>query len=210
MNEKKARFVTLEGIDRCGKSTQSRLLKRNLDRHGINCLLTSEPGGAGALGSALRELLLNPTIERDEVTAAMLFSADRHEHVKATIQTALDNNRWVVCDRYVDSTFAYQGGGGSVPMELLQQLSTIATRGLMPDLTVLLSLDAAKRSKRNPKLDYYDRGLADFDTKISGAFDELAIKEPKRFVVIDGSQSIDIISTQIFSVIKKRFLTDKT
>lgn len=210
MTTPRGRFISFEGIDRCGKSTQARLLKRTLDGlDDITCLLTSEPGGSGEFGSALRELILDPSLERDEVTATLLFSADRHEHVVKTIKPALDEGRWVICDRYIDSTAAYQGGGGQVPFELIDQLAAIATAGLMPDLTILLELDSEKRQKRSPKLDYYDQGSTDYDDRVNDTFARLAQEQPERFLVLDGSQEIQTIAKQIYSVVKKRFLQNR-
>lgn len=206
----RGRFISFEGIDRCGKSTQARLLKRSLDSYAdITCLLTAEPGGSGELGSALRKIVLDPAIERDEITATLLFSADRHEHVVKTIKPTLDQGRWVISDRYVDSTLAYQGGGGKVPIKLITDLTQIATVGLMPDLTVLLELDSDKRSKRSPKLDYYDQGSNEYDQRVTAVFAALAEQEPERFLVLDGSQDIQTIAKQIMSVVKKRFLNER-
>ncbi len=205
MNSKRGKLITFEGIDRCGKTTQARLLKRNLDQLGTKCLLTSEPGSSGQLGKALRELLLDPGIERDEVTASLLFAADRHEHIKKVIKPALESGRWVLCDRFADSTLAYQGGGGNVAKSILNTLAEIAVGDCKPDLTFLLTLDTNKRSKRSPKLDYYDQGRKSFEQRVANAFDQLAEKEPERFVVIAGDQPIQRISKQILQAVIERF-----
>ena len=206
MSETKSRFITFEGIDRCGKTTQANLLKRNLGRLGIRCLVTAEPGGSGALGAALRELLMDPNLDRDEVTAALMFSADRHEHVLKIIAPTLEKGTWVICDRFTDSTNAYQGAGGNVDEGLLSHLNEVACRGLTPDLTVLLLIDTDKRSKRNPKLDYYDQGRKSFDLRISAAFERFAKEEPDRFLVLDGSKPIQEIADTILAEVNSRFL----
>ena len=203
----RGKFITFEGIDRSGKSTQSAVLKRNLDTAGIRCMKTAEPGGSGELGLALRELLLNPDIERDEVTATMLFMADRHEHVKKIIQPTLDKGNWVICDRFLDSTTAYQGGGGNVDRELLATLNKVACRGLAPDLTVLLDIDFDKRYKRSPKLDYYDQGRKSYELRVSKAFKEIAAGEPERFLVVDAAKSVDEVGDEIMAEVSRRFLT---
>ena len=206
MNSKRGRFITFEGIDRCGKTTQVRLLKRNLERiGGANCLLTFEPGGAGKLGQAIRKLLLDPDIERDEVTASLLFAANRYEHVKKIIKPSLVAGRWVLCDRFIDSTYAYQGSGG-VPRELLRTIVDIAMDGCVPDLTVLLTLNSDKRAKRSPRLDYYDQGKKSFEQRVATAFEQLAAEAPDRFIVIDGDQPRQRISKQIMQEVSKRFL----
>ena len=204
-NQEPGKFITFEGIDRSGKSTQSRLLKRNLDSLKVNALLTSEPGGSNQIGSQMRQLILDPSIERTEITAALLFSADRYEHVEKKIKPALKSGRWVISDRFADSTIAYQGGGGQVDMELLRYLANVSTAGLEPDLTILLDLEVEKRTKRNPKFDYYDRGNMDFDVEVLEKFKQLAKENPTRFVIIEADQDIQVIATQIFSLVKKRF-----
>lgn len=202
----KSRFITFEGIDRCGKTTQAKLLKRNLGRLGVRCLVTAEPGGSGALGASIRDLLMDPDVERDEVTAAMMFCADRHEHVLKIIAPTLEKGIWVISDRFADSTMAYQGAGGNVDTGLLKQLNDVACRGIVPDLTVLLLIDTQKRAKRNPKLDYYDRGQTSYDLRVSAAFDSIAKDEPGRFLVIDGSKPIQEISDIIIGEIQERFI----
>ena len=208
MKKQKARFIVFEGIDRCGKTTQAKLLKRNLGRIGIRCLATAEPGGSGALGAAIRELLMDPDMERDETTAAMMFSADRHEHVLKIIAPTLKKGIWVISDRFSDSTKAYQGAGGNVDMELLETLNTVACRGIVPDLTILLPIDIDNRAKRNPKLDYYDRGRKSYDLRISGAFEAMAKKHPERYLVVDANRPIEEIEEKIFVEIKKRFIDE--
>ena len=205
MTDQPSRFITFEGIDRCGKTTQAKLLKRNLGQLGIRCLVTAEPGGSGTLGNTLRDVLLNPDISRHEVTASLLFSADRYEHVKNIIVPTLEKGIWVISDRFADSTIAYQGAGGNVDMELLRYLTEVATQGTKPDLTILLQLDSEKRTKRNPKLDYYDQGRTSFELRVSSCFAKLAQEEPERFLVIDSSLPIAEVAELIMTAIKKRF-----
>lgn len=201
----RGRFITFEGIDRCGKSTQSQELKRNLTRLGTRCLVTAEPGGSGDLGTTLRSILLDPNIERDEITSALLFNADRREHVHKVILPSLAKGMWVICDRFYDSTFAYQGAGGNVAMDLLAQLNQIVCGELKPDLTVLLCLDPEMRVKRSPKLDYYDRGRASYEKRIVKCFEQRAAAEPDRIKAFDGSLPVKEVADQILAEVRARF-----
>ena len=199
------RFITFEGIDRCGKSTQSQELKRSLTKLGTRCLVTAEPGGSGDLGSMLRDILLDPNVERDEITSALLFNADRHEHVQKIILPSLEKGLWVICDRFYDSTFAYQGAGGNVDKELLEQLNQISCGGLVPDLTILLCLNPELRVKRSPKLDFYDQGRKSYEKRIVKCFEKRARDEPDRIKVFDGSLPIKEVSAQILAEVTARF-----
>lgn len=205
MSGGRGRFITFEGIDRCGKTTQAKLLKRSLIEAGIRSIVTAEPGGSGSLGAALRGLLMDPDIERDEVTAALMFSADRHEHVLKIIAPALEKGDWVICDRFADSTLAYQGAGGNVDESLLRQLSDVACRGIVPELTVLLRIDTERRAKRNPKLDYYDQGRKSFDLRVSEAYERMAEAEPGRFFAVDGNKPIEELAGEILAEVRRRF-----
>ena len=203
-----SRFITFEGIDRCGKSTQSKELKRKLDQIGIRCIVTAEPGGSGEIGTIIRDALLNPQLERTEITAALLFNADRHEHVKKIIEPTLAKGIWVICDRFYDSTLAYQGAGGNVDKEVLEQLNNLACGELKPDLTILLELDPEQRFKRSPKLDYYDQGKDEYEAKVTTCFKQLAKEEPQRIMTVDGNAEITEIADIIFNEVKQRFINN--
>lgn len=201
-----SRFITFEGIDRSGKSTQTKQLKRNLDKAGVRCIVTSEPGGSGQIGATIREMLMNPDIKRNEITAALLFNADRHEHVTSIIQPTLAKGIWVICDRFYDSTMAYQGAGGGVDRKFLEDLNRISCGDLRPDMTILLRGDVDHRLLRSPRLDYYDQGHKAFEKRVSKYFDDIATAELDRFVSIDGSGTVEEVGEAIFAEVKHRFL----
>ncbi|MES2200893.1 MAG: dTMP kinase [candidate division FCPU426 bacterium] len=181
-------FITLEGPDGAGKSTQLALLGRALTRLGHKVLLTREPGGSPR-AAAIRRLVLDNKGELSTASELLLFLADRAQHVHDTLLPALEAGKVVLCDRYSDSTFAYQGGGRGYRAPLLRSLDRFASGGLKPQLTLLFDLDAprglgraAKGGRSKP-----DRmealGLA-FHSRVRGEFLKLAAKEPRRIKVI--------------------------
>jgi dTMP kinase len=192
----RGRFISLEGGEGAGKSTQGRLLAEALKARGIEVLLTREPGGTPG-AEAIRELLLHPPgpIASTGWTAeaeALLFAAARADHVARAIRPALEAGRWVVCDRFVDSSRAYQGRAGGVGDEAVVALHGVGSGGLLPDLTLWLEIDPATASDRLSARDGMaadaigGRGEAYHDD-VAGAFARMAEAEPERFVRIDGA-----------------------
>ena len=180
-------FVTLEGIDRAGKSTQAALLAEALN----GALLVREPGGT-PVGERMRELLKDPGVELDPRTELLLFCAARAELVARVIRPAMEDGRDVICDRFVDSTVAYQGVARGLGAEAVASLNAVAVDGCVPDRTVLLRLEQGTAAERGEQrgdfgADRFERERDEFQATIAGAFDELAAAEPQRFVVVDGS-----------------------
>lgn len=189
------RFITLEGGEGAGKSTLARRLAAHLSEQGIPVLLTREPGGsAGA--EAIRALLLNGQ-GFDPVAEAMLMFAARREHVVATIRPALAAGIWVICDRFADSTRAYQCHGQGVPGEVYRRLAELALEGLAPDLTLILDVPPetgiARAASRGAAADRYERLEAGFHAHVRAGFLAIAAAEPRRCAVIDAAQPAEAV-----------------
>ena len=196
------RFIVFEGGEGSGKSTQARLLADDLD-----ALLTRQPGGTPA-GSAIRELLLDPSTTLEPRAEALLMAADRAEHVASVIRPALDAGVDVVCDRYAYSSVAYQGYGRGLPPDEVARLSGWATDDLWPDLVVLLVVDdgvAAARLDR--ELDRFEQAGADFHRRVAEGFAALAEADPSRWAVVDGTGSVEEVADRIRSVVGARLST---
>ncbi len=184
-------FVTLEGIDRSGKTTQAALLR---DALGPGALLLREPGGTDA-GERVRELLKDPDLELDPRAELLLFCAARAELCASVIRPALDEGRDVICDRFVDSTAAYQGAARGLGVELVEGVNEIAIADCRPDLTLLLRIDPAAAEARGQQRlaagaedgsDRFEGEGIDFQRAVASAYDELAARHPDRIVVIDA------------------------
>lgn len=192
-------FVTLEGVDGAGKSTQARLLA---DALGPETVLLREPGGT-AVGERLRDLLKDGSLELTPRAELLLFCAARAELVERVIRPALEAGRDVVCDRYVDSTVAYQGAARGLDRTLIERLNDAAVAGCMPDRTVLLRIApeaAADRAegRGGPRAsDRFEGEGEAFHARIADAFDRMAAAEPERFVVVDGSGSVEQVYARI-------------
>lgn len=187
---KRGRFITLEGIDGAGKSTHVQWLADQLVERGLEVVQTREPGGT-ELGEALRELLLS--MPMDPVTEALLMFAARAENVKEVIEPALARGAWVVCDRFSDATFAYQGGGKGVARELLLELERSALKGLAPDRTFLFDLDpkvARTRLGAARAPDRFERENEEFFSRVRSAYLERAAASAGRVTVIDAELDI--------------------
>ena len=189
-------FITFEGIDGCGKSTQLRLLAGELRVRGMRVVATREPGGT-TLGQKLRAALLDVQEQVDPLAELLVFAADRAQHVRKHLFPALKENEIVLSDRYADATVAYQGAGRGFDSKLIQEIVELATDGLKPDLTLLFDLsvdESAVRtrrrvaSKRTDRLDSEDR---EFHIRVRDAYVEIAKAEPDRFRVIDARGSVN-------------------
>ena len=198
-------FLTVEGVEGAGKSTFIGLLEAELVKRGIPFLRTREPGGC-ALGRQIRPLLLDAAQKVDARAELFLFLADRAQHVADTIRPALARGEWVICDRYADSTIAYQGYGRGMDVELLQSLNDCATGGLWPDITFLLDLPAemglSRALARNGREGLtqsegrFEAEALSFHQRIREGFLARAARWPERFRVLDASQLPEDVAAQ--------------
>jgi dTMP kinase len=191
-------FVTLEGIDRSGKTSQARRLVEAL---GSDALAVREPGGTAA-GERIRELLKDPDASIDPRTEALLFAAARAQLVANVIRPALAEGRVVVCDRYVDSSLAYQGAARGLGVEEVARLNEWATEGLMPDLTILLRLDPGLARARAGKPDRFEDEGADLQRAVAEAYDRLAAADPRRWRRVDASRPVDEVHADVVKLVE--------
>ena len=199
-------FITFEGIDGCGKSTQLRLLASELRVRGLEIVSTREPGGT-TLGKRLRAALLDVEEQVDPLAELLVFAADRAQHVRAVLVPALEANQVVLSDRYADATVAYQGAGRGFKPELITEIVQLATHGLMPDLTLLFDLSVAESavrtrrrvvSKNSDRLDSED---AEFHTRVRNAYLAIAKAEPGRFRVIEAQGSVQQTHAAVMNIV---------
>lgn len=204
------RFITVEGTEGVGKSTNIDFLCRLLKEQGIEIVLTREPGGT-PLAEELRELLLTPREERvSQDTELLLMFAARAQHIENVIRPALERGAWVVSDRFTDATFAYQGGGRGVDIQSIKLLETLVQHDLHPDLTLLLDLDVEvglKRASARSAPDRFEQEKLEFFGKVRSAYLQRAKNEPQRFAVIDAAVPLENVQQQI-SVALSRYLSN--
>lgn len=203
-------FITFEGGEGSGKSTQLRLLANHLRAQGRLVLETREPGGS-ALAEKIRALLLAPDRgPADCVTEALLFAAARRDHVQQTIRPALAAGHFVLCDRFSDSTMAYQGAGRGGPQPALEAIDRAATEGLRPDVTILLDLSAdvglarAKARRGAEAADPFEKADHAFHNRVRNAFLARAAAEPERFCVLDAAGSAEEVAARVFEALAPR------
>jgi len=207
------RFITIEGGEGTGKSTQLALLAKKLNELGIKNTITREPGGSSG-GELIRKILVNGPVDKwQPVTEALLHYAARNEHLKTKILPALKKETWVLCDRFSDSTNVYQGIAQGVPMEIINTLNNIVVEPLKPDLTIILDLPpeiGLKRAKtRGGDGKRYEKMNLLFHKKLRVGFTEIAAKNPKRCVLIDAKPSIKEIAGQINSIVEERLIKNE-
>jgi dTMP kinase len=193
-------FISVEGIDGVGKSTQISLLTEHLEVHGHNVVRTLEPGGT-ELGQEIRHLLLHRKGDVAPRAEALLYAADRAHHVATKVRPALERGDVVITDRYLDSSVAYQGAGRALDAAEVRAISMFAVENLLPDLTILLDLPAeqalARREKTGTEPDRLEREKVEFFEAVRQAFLEMARVEPQRWIVIDADQTPDAMQSQI-------------
>jgi dTMP kinase len=202
-----AAFITFEGIDGCGKSTQMRMLASELRLRGREVVTTREPGGT-PLGTRLRKLLLDTEEQVDPLAELLLYAADRAQHVRTLVRPALDSGHVVLSDRYADATAAYQGAGRGFPSELISELIALATGGLMPDLTLIFDLTvdesqhrSQRRARKGIRQDRLDAEDAAFHARVRDAYLKIAAAEPDRVRVIDASGSVQETHSQVMRIV---------
>jgi dTMP kinase len=202
-------FITFEGSEGCGKSTQVQRLARRLDQLRIPCLVTREPGGT-PIGETIRELLQfaphNSTMTPE--TELLLFEASRSQLVREIIKPTLERGLCVIADRFFDSTTVYQGAARKLDHEMVKRLNAFVVNDCVPDITFVLDVDAATaalRMQKPRKADRMEQQPAEFYERVREAYRELAKREPKRVVLIDGSHDADEIEQEIWQLLRSRF-----
>ena len=194
-------FITFEGVDGCGKTTQIKLLKQYFEGLNRTVLLTREPGAKG-LGEKLREILLNYDGEVSNNCESFLFLADRAQHIDTIIKPAVERGEVVLCDRHTDSTVAYQGYGRGVDKEQINMLNNIATSGLKPDLTFVFDIDIeTSMSRVGKEKDRMESAGTEFFKRVREGYLAIAKSEPDRVKLIDGTKSIDAIHKEVLEII---------
>ncbi|ACO04547.1 thymidylate kinase [Persephonella marina EX-H1] len=200
-------FITFEGIEGAGKSTQSKMLYEYLIKNGKNAVLTREPGGTD-LGKKIREILLNPSKEIfPPVAELMLYEADRNIHVHNIIKPYLNRGFYVISDRFTDSTLAYQGYARGIDIELVERLNDIASEGIKPDITFIIDIpveEGMKRIHRYREKDRIEQEGVDFHKRLREGFLRIAQKERERVVLLDGRKDKEIIFNEILEILRKR------
>jgi len=190
-------LITFEGIEGSGKTTQADLLYAYLQKKGCNVIKTREPGGTG-LGEALRDVLLRKEMRVSPLAELLVFMAVRAQHMEEVISPAMAEGKIVLCDRFVDATYAYQGYGRSIDLGIIETFNRLVTKGVRPNLTILLDCDVDLAFKRklaaNQHMDRFERESLSFHRKIREAYLKLSEEEGKRFFVIEPG--VDIESAQ--------------
>ncbi len=204
---KKSYFITFEGIEGAGKSTQAKMLYQYLKERKIESILTREPGGTD-LGRKIREILLTPTQEIFPPNAElMLYEADRNIHVHNVIKPNLKEGITVICDRFIDSTLAYQGYARGLDIKLIKELNNIATEGLMPDITFLIDIpveEGLKRIKKEREIDRIEQENINFHKRLREGFLKIAEENKERIIIIDGMKSPEKIFNTILEKLKEK------
>jgi len=208
--KKPGRFITFEGIDGCGKTTQLRLLGAHMRECGLEVVETVEPGGT-EIGKQVRQVLLNPgNGEMTPRAEMLLYFASRAQNVEQVIRPGLGRGANVLCDRFTDSTLAYQGAGRGLDTEPILMLDKLACNGLRPDLTILIDLDVAKGRERlmernakvGPGETRIDEESAAFHARVRAGYHALALREPQRIRVVNGAERIGTVAKLVWEQVE--------
>ena len=203
-----SKFITFEGTEGVGKSTQIQHLEKYLKSKKIKTLITREPGGT-VIGERIRELLLDTNISQfDAITELLLMFAARAQHLEEVIYPALNNNTWVLCDRFTDASYAYQGGGRGVPFSHIKVIENAVHGNFTPDLTILLSCKlntGMKRVKSRGSKDRFENEQQEFFERVQQTYLQLAKQHPNRINVIDANKSVKQVTSAIRKAVKERF-----
>lgn len=196
-------FITFEGPDGCGKTTQMNLLAQYFEKKGKKVVLTREPGGKG-LGEKVREILLNYNGEVSDRCESFLFLADRAQNIDIIVKPAVKQGEIVLCDRHIDSTVAYQGYGRGLDINEINILNNLATGGKKPDLTLVFDVDVETSMKRVGKeKDRMESAGIDFHNRVRNGYLELAKQEPTRIKVLDATKTIEEIHEKVVEIVEK-------
>jgi dTMP kinase len=209
----KGTFITFEGIEGSGKSTQIVLLANYLTARGVRHVLTREPGGT-LIGNQIRKILLDPANSAlDPAAELLLYAASRAQHLREIIMPALAGGAIVLCDRFSDATLAYQGYGRGLDIEMIRELDRIVTAGMRPDLTLLFDIDAASgiaraRGRNNShgleaEARFENEELA-FHERVKQGYLALVVQEPERFQVLDASSPVEAIQAKVTEIVEER------
>ena len=209
------KFITFEGGEGTGKSTQARHLQERLAGAGRAVTLTREPGGS-PYAEDIREILLNPKHhDRSSLSEALLFYAARDDHLRQTITPALKNGGWVISDRFSDSTRAYQGAAGGVPTKILKTLEHWVVGIHKPDLTIILDmapeagLKRAAERRADAEIDRFENLDLEFHKRLRQGFIDIAKNEPDRCQIVDADRAIDLVARDIWDICRERLVNDK-
>lgn len=198
---KKGLFITLEGADGCGKTTQLNLLKEYLTSRGYEIVVTREPGGKG-VGEKLREILLNYDGEVSDRCEAFLYLADRAQNIDTIIKPAINSGKIVLCDRHTDSSVAYQGYGREQNIDNINMLNELAVNGVHPDLTIVFDIDTETSMARvGAEKDRLESAGIEFHKRVRNGYLEIAKKNPQRIKVVDASQTIEDVQRDVIKII---------
>ena len=196
-------FITFEGPDGCGKTTQMNLLAQYFEKKGKKVVLTREPGGKG-LGEKVRKILLNYDGEISDRCESFLFLADRAQNIDIIVKPAVKQGEIVLCDRHIDSTVAYQGYGRGLDINEINMLNNLATGGKKPDLTLVFDVDVETSMKRVGKeKDRMESAGIEFHNRVRNGYLELATQEPDRIKVLDATKTIEEIHKKVIEIIEK-------
>lgn len=200
---KKGLFITLEGADGCGKTTQLNLLKEYLTSRGYEIVVTREPGGKG-LGEKLREILLNYDGEVSDRCEAFLYLADRAQNIDTIIKPAINSGKIVLCDRHTDSSVAYQGYGREQNIDNINMLNELAVNGVHPDLTIVFDIDTETSMARvGAEKDRLESAGIEFHKRVRNGYLEIAKKNSQRIKVVDASQTIEDVQRDVIKIVEE-------
>lgn len=200
---KKGLFITFEGADGCGKTTQLNLLKQYLESIGYEVVITREPGGKG-LGEKVREILLNYPDKVSNRCESFLFLADRAQNIDVIVKPALHDGKIVLCDRHTDSTVAYQGYGRGIDLGEINMLNNLATGGIKPDLTLVFDVDIETSMARvGSNKDRMESAGQEFFNRVRNGYLDIAKKEPQRVQIIDSTKPIDEVQKDVIRTVSR-------
>lgn len=210
MSSSKGIFLTIEGVDGVGKSTNIETVRDFMGSRGIQYVLTREPGGT-AVAEQIRELLL--AVNQDdalcELSELLLVFAARAQHLEKVIKPALAQGKWVICDRFTDATYAYQGGGRGLDRSIISGLESLVQGELRPDLTLILDLDpriGLQRANERGELDRFEQEKLEFFDRVRQTYLAIAAADPQRCVVIDAANDLETVSSDLVKILEDKLM----